>query len=66
MIILAEDKWLNKPYNIEYKLSCGKVRTISGILSNIDKEFLYFDELDNGGLIMIAQEAIRTLQPIQK
>lgn len=66
MIIKADDKWLDKLYNIEYKLDCGKVCTVSGILSNIDKNYFYFDEPNNGGLIIIAQEAIRTLQVIQK
>lgn len=61
MIIKANEDAYNKKYNIEWYLGNGQLKTTSATLVNIGDKYFYF-EYDNGGLFIVEQKAIRSLQ----
>ena len=56
-----DDRIYHKPYNIEWHLGNGKVCTTSATLVGIEQGYTFF-LYPNGGLFMVKDEAIRSLQ----
>jgi hypothetical protein len=54
-----------KTYNIEWYLGNGRLQTTSATLDNIGNGYFYF-EYPNGGLFIIEQKTIRSLECIEK
>lgn len=54
----------DKAYNIEWYSGDGKLQTTSAILIDSGDGYFYF-EYCNGGLFVVEQRAIRSLQCIQ-
>ena len=54
-----------KVYNIEWYSGNSKLQTTSAMLDNIDNKYFYF-RYPNGGLFIVEQEAIRSLECISK
>ena len=50
-----------KMYNIEWYLGNGRLQTTSAILENIGDGYFYF-AYPNGGLFIVEQRAIRSLE----
>lgn len=65
MIIVGEEKWYDKNYNIEWRWANGKIRTTSAILKNIGNGYFYF-EYPSGGLFIVEQSAIRSLECLEE
>ena len=53
-----------KIYNVEWYLGNGKLQTTSAILENIGNGYFYF-EYPNGGLFIVEQRAIRSLECVE-
>ena len=62
-LILSKNKetnsFLGKRYDVEYKLSNGRIKYFSNILDNVDKYFWFFSEED--GMHIIRQDRIITM-----
>lgn len=54
----------NKLYNIEWYLGNGKLRTTSAILLSTEDGYFMF-EYPNGGLFLVEQRAVRSLECIE-
>ena len=52
-----------KMYNIEWYLGNGRLQTTSAILENVGDGYFYF-VYPNGGLFIVEQRAIRSLECI--
>lgn len=63
MIIKADNKAYEKPYNIEWYLGNGRLQTTNAILVNVGDGYFYF-EYPDGGLFIVEQRAIRSLECI--
>ncbi len=50
-----------KIYNVEWYLGNGRLQTTSAMLDNIGNGYFYF-EYPNGGLFIVEQRAIRSLE----
>lgn len=59
----VDNKAYDKSYNIEWYLGNGKLQTTSAILVNVGDGYFYF-EYQNGGLFVVEQKAIRSLECI--
>ena len=59
------DTACGKTYNIEWYLGNGKLQTISAMLINIGDGYFYF-EYSNGGLFIVEQRAIRSLECMER
>lgn len=64
MMLKTDEKAYDKVYNIEWYLGNGKLQTTSAILVNVGCGYFYF-EYPNGGLFIIEQKAIRSLDCIE-
>ena len=53
-----------KIYNVEWYLGNGRLRTTSALLENIGDGYFYF-EYPNGGLFIVEQRAIRSLEYVE-
>ena len=53
-----------KTYNVEWYLGNGRLRTTSALLENIGDGYFYF-EYPNGGLFIVEQRAIRSLECVE-
>lgn len=58
------DMAFGKKYNIEWRLANGKVQTTSAILTDIINGYIHFI-YPNGGLFIIEQKALRSMQCIE-
>ena len=65
MILKVDDKAYDKLYNIEWRLGNGKIQTTSATLVNIGDGYFYF-EYPNGGLFIVEQKAVRSLECIER
>jgi len=59
------DTACGKKYNIEWYLGSGRLQTSSAMLECIGDGYFYF-EYPNGGLFIIEQRAVRSLECIEK
>lgn len=57
------DRAFGKKYNIEWYLGNGKVMTTSAVLTDVKDGFIHFI-YPNGGLFIIEQKALRSMQCI--
>lgn len=64
MIMKANDAAYDKKYNIEWYLGNGRLATTSAALTNVGDGYFYF-EYENGGLLIIDQRAIRSLDCLE-
>ena len=65
MIERVQPSWCNKNYNIEWRWANGTIRTTSAMLKYVDDGYFYF-EYPNGGLFIVEQDAIRSLECIEE
>ncbi len=61
---VVDDRAFEKNYNIEWYLANGKVQTTSAILVSIENGYAFF-RYPSGGLFMIKDEAIRSLECLE-
>lgn len=61
---VIDDRAFEKIYNIEWYLANGEVRTTSAILVSIENGYTFF-RYPSGGLFMIRDEAIRSLECLE-
>ena len=54
-----------KVYNVEWYLGNGRLQTTSAVLENIGDGYFYF-EYPNGGLFIVEQRAVRSLECLDK
>lgn len=64
MIIKTNETSYDKKYNIEWYTGNGRLETTSAVLINIGDGYFYF-EYPTGGLFIIEQKAIRSLQCLE-
>lgn len=65
MLITANEFAYDKIYNIEWYLGSGRLATTSAVLKNVGDGYFCF-EYPNGGLFIVEQRAIRSLECISK
>ena len=58
------NKNFNRKYNIEWYLANGDVQTTSAILIDVQNGYIHFI-YPNGGLFIIEQKALRSMQCIE-
>lgn len=58
------DKNLNKKYNVEWYSGDGKVQTTLAILTDVKNGYIHFI-YPNGGLFIIQQKILRSMQYIE-
>ena len=58
------DRAFDKKYNIEWYLANGKVQTTAAILTDVKNGYIHFI-YPNGGLFIIEQKALRSMQCIE-
>lgn len=58
------DRAFGKKYNIEWYLTNGKVQTTAAILTDARNGYIHF-VYPNGGLFIIEQKALRSMQCIE-
>lgn len=65
-MIISNENYANygKTYNVEWYLGNGKLQTTSAILTDIRNGYLFF-EYQNGGLFIIEQKTIRSLDCVE-
>ena len=63
MTLLENDEAYNKKYNVEWYAGNGKLVTTAAILENAGNGYLYF-RYDNGGLLIIDQNILRSMECI--
>lgn len=63
--INKNDTGYGKKYNIEWYWGNGELQTTSAILENIGDGYFYF-KYPNGGLFILEQRAIRSIECIEK
>lgn len=63
-MVYSFDKAFNKKYNIEWYLGSGKIKTTSAVLTDIKDGFIHF-VYPNGGLFIIEQKALRSMECIE-
>ena len=66
-IMIADEffnKSFNRKYNIEWYLANGDVQTTSAILTDVQNGYIHFI-YPNGGLFIIEQKALRSMQCIE-
>lgn len=61
---VVDDRAFDKNYNIEWYLANGKIQTTSAILVSIENGYTFF-RYPSGGLFMIKDEAIRSLECLE-
>lgn len=61
MIVKANETAYDKMYNIEWYTGNGRLATTSAILVNVGEGYFYF-EYPDGGLFIVEQRAIRSLE----
>ena len=61
---VVDDRAFEKNYNIEWYLANGKVQTTSAVLVSIENGYTFF-RYPSGGLFMIKDEAIRSLECLE-
>lgn len=64
MILKTDEKAYDKVYNIEWRLDNGRLKTTSAMLVNVGDGYFYF-EYPNGGLFIIEQKAVRSLECVE-
>ena len=65
MITKANEAAYEKKYNIEWYLGNGRLTTTSAVLKNVGDGYFYF-EYSGGGLFIVEQRAIRSLECIEQ
>ena len=65
IVSVNNDKAIGKMYNVEWYLGKGKLQTTSAILCNVGDGYFYF-EYPSGGLFIVEQKAIRSLECIEE
>ena len=61
---VVDDRAFDKKYNVEWYLANGKIQTTSAILVSIENGYTFF-RYPSGGLFMIKDEAIRSLECLE-
>ena len=61
---VVDDRAFEKNYNIEWYLANGKIQTTSAILTSIENGYTFF-RYPSGGLFMVKDEAIRSLECLE-
>lgn len=58
------DKSFNRKYNVEWYSGDGEVQTTSAILTDVKDGYIHFI-YSNGGLFIIQQKILRSMQSIE-
>lgn len=61
---VVDDRAFDKDYNVEWYLANGKIQTTSATLVSIENGYTFF-RYPSGGLFMIKDEAIRSLECLE-
>lgn len=61
---VVNDRAFDKNYNVEWYLANGRIQTTSAILVSIESGYTFF-RYPSGGLLMIKDEAIRSLECLE-
>ena len=61
---VVDDRAFDKNYNVEWYLGNGKIQTTSAILISIENGYAFF-RYPSGGLFIIKDEAIRSLECLE-
>lgn len=61
---IVDDRAFEKKYNIEWFLGSGKIQTTSAVLTAIKNGYTFF-RYPSGGIFMLKDEAIRSLECLE-
>lgn len=61
---VIDDRAFEKTYNIEWYLDNGKIKTTSAVMTSIENGYIFF-RYPSGGILMIKDDAIRSLECLE-
>lgn len=61
---VVDDRAFEKKYNIEWYLGNGTIQTTSAVMTSIENGYIFF-RYPSGGILMIKDDAIRSLECLE-
>ena len=61
---VVDERAFEKKYNIEWYLGNGDIQTTSAIMTSIENGYVFF-KYPSGGIFMVKDEAIRSLECLE-